>query len=884
MTDAENEYQRALNEIRTVQSVIDNNVQALEGLRTQCATTEEVTQKAIRDTESKLIKLFSRVILMRDKLKSDDYPKTNQWLAVVGVSDEAIKGIMQRNITIYNLMDMSEDGIMNLLQRYDCPDEESKRLNLALRNLKIWTERQKSGGNNTTNDSDIELHWSSYKSAASSPYSDHSPKYGSRPSTSSLPSEAHTLPPQQMPVSPQSTPSSPVPRSHYQQDRFRFTPPPTPPIIRQKPGNKCPNTPPPQKTSRMQLFIENQPLTRSKSQESNLANRIIDPMVRPNKNKPEMLNLSGSHEILYARRLSAESEAGGSSRGHSGHSSPMITSPVHSPPYQGHGGDNTLTVPGIKGHGQMMHKINHRFSSKIIIGSNCDICHKYVVFGKVCKYCRFKCHKDCASRAAPACCLPSEYVDTFLAVMEGSPNTARRTTTPNQSLQNSQSELMRPVMSVPMMHRPDSSSASSCNSSTPSSPALMMSSTSVASPSPGPSPKMQNSHLFQFPDIHVAECSTDTTQTDQVLSNDVDHESHSDVVSTITSNGSDKTLVGSNNSEQTLLGRVDSVDSQDDPLGHSFKRVNSLSVALKEWDIPYEQLQIGDPIGTGRFGAVYKGQWHGDVAIKMLHMDPDTDNQAQLAAFKLEVAMLRKTRHENLVLFMGACMKPPHLAIVTSLCKGHSLYTYIHVRKEKFLMNKIIIIAQQVAQGMGYLHAKGIVHKDLKTKNIFIDKDKVVISDFGLFNVTKLCHFNRRTDELQIPPGWLCYLSPEIIRSLQAGSTYGKSDLPFTEKSDVYAFGTVWYELLTGEWPFKNFPPECIIWKVGRGVKQSLGNIVGSRDVKDVLIMCWSFHTEDRPKFSQILKAIYRLPKKPFQRSPSHPISLSRSADPLYTA
>ena len=60
-----------------------------------------------------------------------------------------------------------------------------------------------------------------------------------------------------------------------------------------------------------------------------------------------------------------------------------------------------------------------------------------------------------------------------------------------------------------------------------------------------------------------------------------------------------------------------------------------------------------------------RGNWHGDVAIKMLNMDPDMDNGLQLQVFKLEVAMLRKTRHENLVLFMGACMKPPHLAIVT---------------------------------------------------------------------------------------------------------------------------------------------------------------------------------------------------------------------------
>ena len=60
-----------------------------------------------------------------------------------------------------------------------------------------------------------------------------------------------------------------------------------------------------------------------------------------------------------------------------------------------------------------------------------------------------------------------------------------------------------------------------------------------------------------------------------------------------------------------------------------------------------------------------RGNWHGDVAIKMLNMETNLDHQAQLQAFKLEVAMLRKTRHENLVLFMGACMKQPHLAVIT---------------------------------------------------------------------------------------------------------------------------------------------------------------------------------------------------------------------------
>ena len=60
-----------------------------------------------------------------------------------------------------------------------------------------------------------------------------------------------------------------------------------------------------------------------------------------------------------------------------------------------------------------------------------------------------------------------------------------------------------------------------------------------------------------------------------------------------------------------------------------------------------------------------RGQWHGPVAIKQIPINTALDVHAQVTAFKHEVATLKKTRHENVVLFMGACMKP--LAIVTRL-------------------------------------------------------------------------------------------------------------------------------------------------------------------------------------------------------------------------
>lgn len=79
---------------------------------------------------------------------------------------------------------------------------------------------------------------------------------------------------------------------------------------------------------------------------------------------------------------------------------------------------------------------------------------------------------------------------------------------------------------------------------------------------------------------------------------------------------------------------------------------------------------------------------------------PETESRCrvQLQAFKLEVATLKKTRHENLVLFMGACMRPPKLAIVTELCRGRTLYQELHVRRERFILNRAILIATQITQ------------------------------------------------------------------------------------------------------------------------------------------------------------------------------------------
>ncbi|CAI8020549.1 Serine/threonine-protein kinase-transforming protein Rmil [Geodia barretti] len=136
-----------------------------------------------------------------------------------------------------------------------------------------------------------------------------------------------------------------------------------------------------------------------------------------------------------------------------------------------------------------------------------------------------------------------------------------------------------------------------------------------------------------------------------------------------------------------------------------------------EWEIPYQDIQIDEKIGSGSFGTVYKGKWHGPVAIKKLKVTNPTE--AQLQAFKNEVSVLRKTRHANIILFMG-WTSLPQITIVTQWCEGSTLYRVVHVQEMKLEMHQMIDVAKQTAQGVDYLHAKNIIHRDLKSNSILI--------------------------------------------------------------------------------------------------------------------------------------------------------------------
>lgn len=143
--------------------------------------------------------------------------------------------------------------------------------------------------------------------------------------------------------------------------------------------------------------------------------------------------------------------------------------------------------------------------------------------------------------------------------------------------------------------------------------------------------------------------------------------------------------------------------------------------SLLNWEIPSTRIKIHKhyKLGHGSFGVVHKGTdfYHGVVAVKFLNVSKPSPHQ--VAAFKNEVAILKSTRHENILLFIG-CFLSDQLAIVTEWCPGSSLYRHLHVDEVLWDMCQLIDIARQTSTGMEYLHAKDILHRDLKSNNIFL--------------------------------------------------------------------------------------------------------------------------------------------------------------------
>nr|DAD33095.1 TPA_asm: hypothetical protein HUJ06_011946 [Nelumbo nucifera] len=174
---------------------------------------------------------------------------------------------------------------------------------------------------------------------------------------------------------------------------------------------------------------------------------------------------------------------------------------------------------------------------------------------------------------------------------------------------------------------------------------------------------------------------------------------------------------------------VNSTSSVSSSGSTSSSAVNKLDMEADclDYEILWEDLTIGEQIGQGSCGTVYHALWYGsDVAVKVFSKQEYSDEV--ILSFRQEVSLMKRLRHPNVLLFMGAVTSPQRLCIVTEFLPRGSLFRLLQRNTSKLDWRRRVHMALDIARGMNYLHHCNppIIHRDLKSSNLLVDRNWTV--------------------------------------------------------------------------------------------------------------------------------------------------------------
>ncbi|KAG8058584.1 hypothetical protein GUJ93_ZPchr0002g25575 [Zizania palustris] len=263
--------------------------------------------------------------------------------------------------------------------------------------------------------------------------------------------------------------------------------------------------------------------------------------------------------------------------------------------------------------------------------------------------------------------------------------------------------------------------------------------------------------------------------------------------------------------------------------------LNKPLLRYEECHIEFSEITVGTRVGRGSFGVVFSGIWNGtNVAIKLfLEQDLTAENMEDYCN---EISILSRLRHPNVILFLGACMKPPNLSVITEYMEMGSLYYLIHRsgQKGKLSWRRRLKMLRDICRGLMCMHRLKIVHRDLKSANCLVNKHWVVkLCDFGLSRVMSSSAMNDNSSAGT--PEWM---APELI-----------CNEPFTEKCDIFSFGVIMWELCTLSRPWEGIPSVQVVYSVANeGARLEIPDGPLGSLISD----CWA-EPEKRPCCQEIL-------------------------------
>uniref|UniRef100_A0A8D2LSH1 Mitogen-activated protein kinase kinase kinase n=1 Tax=Varanus komodoensis TaxID=61221 RepID=A0A8D2LSH1_VARKO len=266
-------------------------------------------------------------------------------------------------------------------------------------------------------------------------------------------------------------------------------------------------------------------------------------------------------------------------------------------------------------------------------------------------------------------------------------------------------------------------------------------------------------------------------------------------------------------------------------------------------EVSFQELELEEIIGVGGFGKVYKGLWRGEeVAVKATRQDPEEDVAVTAANVRQEARLFAMLRHPNIIALRAVCLVPPNLCLVMEYARGGALSRVLAGKKVP--PHVLVNWAVQVARGMNYLHNEAVVsiiHRDLKSINILIlerieNEDlsgrTLKITDFGL---AREWH---KTTKMSAA-GTYAWMAPEVIKH----SLFSKS-------SDVWSFGVLLWELLTGEVPYREIDALAVAYGVAMNKLALPVPSTCPEPFAHLLEECWSPEPHARPDFRCILRRL----------------------------
>ena len=283
--------------------------------------------------------------------------------------------------------------------------------------------------------------------------------------------------------------------------------------------------------------------------------------------------------------------------------------------------------------------------------------------------------------------------------------------------------------------------------------------------------------------------------------------------------------IGSDITPVTGLGLVGSEGVDDGGRGGARRQDYSRSTPRRK-DVQFGDYMLGQTLGEGEFGKVKLG-WKKDgsmqVAIKLIRRETVATNPSRLPKIYREISILRDLAHPNIVRLHEMVETERHIGIILEYASGGELFDYI--LNHRYLKDQAARrLFAQLVSGVGYLHKKGIVHRDLKLENLLLDQNRnIIITDFGFANtfnpadeLSDEIEYNlsnrefvrkyrldrqdekgmRKGDLMQTSCGSPCYAAPELV----------VSDSLYTgRKVDVWSCGVI----LVSTAPLSALPVRC---------------------------------------------------------------------------